>query len=193
MTETERRRRRRVVIWTVLVALALAGVSWAVGVPVIQSLLLATGVTMVGAIALAVSGLDDEILLPPLDETGRNEGARREVSRLSWVMAGQDNRVGDIPYRRLRAIAANRLALRGIDVTEEAGQRAAGELLGQPGYTLLVAEATRTPTQRAFQASIALLERLDERGSATSTPPLMLEPDDERGGASGTPLSGRAS
>jgi hypothetical protein len=184
MTETERRRRRRVVGYTVVMALVMAGLSWAIGVTVIQSLLLATGVTMVGAIVGSSIALDDEIGLPPLDETGRNEGTRREVSRLSWVMAGQDNRVGDVPYRRLRAIAVNRLGLRGIDVAEEAGQQAARELLGQQGYAMLVEEATRTPTQRSFQEGIALLERLDERGSASTTPTLAADAGSTSGRAS---------
>jgi hypothetical protein len=175
MRELERRRRRRnVVLTTALVALAVAVSGYLIGVAWFQCLLLVTGVTTVGAMYLALGGVDDDPTLPPLDDTGLNTGTRREVSRLSWVLAGHDNRVGGVPYRRLRAIAVNRLGLRGIDVSDPAGDAAAREVLGEQGYRLLIAESSSTPTQRQFVDCISLLERLDgpdgEAGRSTALP-----------------------
>lgn len=168
LVAAERRRRRQTVIWTLVLAVLMAGLSWAVGVSWFQSLLLFTGVTTVGAAVLALDHLDDDAQLPPLDPAGRSEGTRREVSRLSWALAGADNRVGDRPYRRVRAIAAHRLAMRGIDVSELSGEGAARALLGSVGYDQLVAETAAPPTQRTFAACLTLLERLDDSPSAPS-------------------------
>jgi hypothetical protein len=130
--------------------------------------LLATAVTTVGATYLALDSVDDDRALPPLDDVGVNTGTRREVSRLSWMMAGHDNRVGGVPYRRLRAIAVNRLALRGIDVSDPAGDQAARTLLGEMGYRLLIAETNSAPSQRQFADCITLLEELDDHSSTTT-------------------------
>ena len=77
-------------------------------------------------------------------------------------MAGQDDRVGDVPYRRLRAIAANRLGLRGLDVADPAAQAELERLLGPLGYATLVAEPKRNPTVRTFSDCLTLLENLDD-------------------------------
>jgi hypothetical protein len=160
--EGERRRRRQnVVLTTAAVALVVAVAGYILGVAWLQLLLLLTGVTTVGVACLALDSVEDDPALPPLDDAGLNTGTRREVSRLSWVLAGHDNRIGGVPYRRLRAIAVNRLALRGIDVSEPAGDEAARELLGELGYKLLINESTSAPTQRQFVDCITLLENLD--------------------------------
>lgn len=167
MSERERRRRRKVVQASLL-AVAVWGVAWAVGVSFVQSLLLSTVVTTVGAVLVALDDLDDEPGLPPLEGSGRSEGTRREVSRLSWAMAGAGNRVGGVPYRRLRAIANHRLLQRGIDLGQPDGQQAARELLGPVGFTQLVAETAGPPSERVFATCLSLVEALD--GTAGHAP-----------------------
>lgn len=171
MIDAERRRQRRTVVWTFVLSAVTAAASWWVGVGWPQVLLLVSAITTAGAVALALGHVDEDPMLPPLEATGRSEGTRREVSRLSWSLAGADNRVGDRPYRRLRAIAAHRLALRGIDLTDPAGDDAARALLGPVGYQQLVGESWSPPTQRVFADCISLLERLD---SSPSSPPTMI-------------------
>ena len=156
-----RRHRRRVVLSTAVPVVVVMALAYLVGVGWLQCLLLATVVTTVSAIYRAAGGFSDDTELPPLEATGRDAGTRREVSRLSWAMAGHDNRVGSVPYRRLRAIAVNRLRLRGIDLDTAAGQQAARDLLGATGYDLLVAETNGTLTQRRFKDCLTLLEGLD--------------------------------
>jgi hypothetical protein len=160
-----RRHRRRVVLSTTLLVLVVMALAYLVGVGWLQCLLLATAVTTVCAIYRAAGGFSDDSGLPPLEASGRDAGTRREVSRLSWAMAGHDNRVGSVPFRRLRAIAVNRLSLRGIDVGTAAGQQQARELLGSDGYEVLIAETNATPTQRRFQDCLTLLEGLDPSSS----------------------------
>lgn len=157
----QRQRRRRVVLTTVLVALAVVVAAYLLGVGALQCLLLATAVTTVGATFLAVDQLDDDPALPPLLDSGDRSGTRRDVSRLSWVLAGYDNRVGRLPYLRIRAIAANRLAWRGIDLATAEGHEAARQFLGPQGYATLVDDAPEAPTERVFVSCVALLETLD--------------------------------
>jgi len=166
MISERRRRARRVLLGTGSAALAVALAGFLIGVGWVQCLLLATVVTAVGAATLALNGVDDEPALPVLDESGGLAGARREVSRLSWVMGGPGDRVGGAPYRLLRAIAVDRLALRGVDVTDAEGDRTARDLLGAEGYAHLIAETSGTPTRREFEACVTLLERLDPRADA---------------------------
>jgi len=166
----ERRRRRKVVIVTVLVTVVVAVAAFLIGVSLVQCLLLATAVTTVGAVLLAVHDLDDDPGLPPIYDAGDTAGTRREVSRLSWVMVGHDNRVGSAPYHRLRQIAATRLALRGVDLSSPDGDRAAQDLLGPVGYRVLVAEATTAPTSREFEECLSRLERLDPDPQAVRGP-----------------------
>ena len=165
----ERKRRRKVVTTTVLGTVVLTGAAFLIGVNLVQCLLLATAGATVGAVLLAVHDLDDDPGLAPIYDAGDSAGTRREVSRLSWVMVGQDNRVGGAPYHRLREIAATRLALRGVDLSSVEGDRAAQDLLGPLGYRTLIAEATSTPTLRVFEQCVALLERLDTHPDTAGT------------------------
>jgi hypothetical protein len=167
--EEERKRRRQVVVATGIAAVAVAVAAYLLGVGVLQCLLLVTAVTTVGAAFLALNQLDDDPSLPPVLDIGDSSGTRREVARMSWVMTGYDNRVGRLPYLRLRAIATTRLAWRGIDLATTDGDRAARELLGPVGYAVLVADSPEAPTERQFVACVTLLERLDG-APATAAP-----------------------
>ena len=140
----------------------MVGPAWFVGVSWAKCALLATVVITARTVFFALNDLDDEPALPPLDRTGRDEGARREVSRLSWGMIGQENRVGEVPFRRLRALAATRLSVRGIDLVDLHDHEAARRLLGPLAYDTLIGDIGRPPSQAIFQHCLAALERLDE-------------------------------
>ena len=158
----ERKRRRKVLVTTLLVTIVVVVAAFLIGVSLVQCLLLATAGATVGAVLLALPELDDDPALPPIYDGGDTAGTRREVSRLSWVMVGHDNRVGGAPYHRLREIAATRLALRGVDLATVEGDRAAQDLLGALGYRTLIADAAIPPTSREFEQCVTLLERLDD-------------------------------
>jgi hypothetical protein len=153
--------RHRVLVTSIVLTVVVGAVSYLVGVGWWQCLLLASAAAATGAVYLALTDLEADPALPPLDDSGRSTGTRRDVSRLSWVMEGHDNRVGAAPYRRLRAIATNRLALMGVDLADEDGRTAARALLGPVGYATLVEESLTTPTQRVFVDCVTLLEGLD--------------------------------
>ena len=163
----ERKRRRKVLVTTLLVTIVVVLAAFLIGVSLVQCLLLATAGATVGAVLLALPELDDDPALPPIYDGGDTAGTRREVSRLSWVMVGHDNRVGGAPYHRLREIAATRLALRGVDLSTVEGDQAAQDLLGPLGYRMLIAEASTTPTSRVFEQCVTLLERLEGEPAIT--------------------------
>lgn len=163
LTTAERDRRRRLVR-TLVLAVLVAALAWFVGVHWVQSLLLGAAVTVIGTVVGALDRLDDDPQLPPVDDGGGSSGARREVSRLSWAMAGPENRVGDVPFRRIRAIADTRLRLRGLDPDDPDSRPAVEELLGPRAYAVLVADATRNPTVAVFEQCLTVLEGLDEQG-----------------------------
>ena len=160
-TEERRRQRRRVLVRSGLLTVVTAAVAWVVGADVPHALALATVVPTAGVVLLTMGELPAEPSLPPLDETGRSDGARREVSRLSWMMTGRDHRVGDAPFRRLRALAQHRLSLHGVDLTAPEDADTARRLLGPVGYDALVVHPDRAPTGRVFEQCLTVLERLD--------------------------------
>ncbi len=162
MTHQERLDRRKLIVGTAILAVATGGLAWVVGVSPVQCLLLASAVVFFRVTFGFLAKVDEEHVLPPLDDSGRSHGARREVSRLSWTMVGQDNRVGEIPFRRLRALAATRLRLRGIDPGDESGQQAARELLGDLCYDTLVGELGHPPSVAVFERCLVTLEKLDD-------------------------------
>lgn len=170
MNEAQRSWRRRRLTWTLVLALLVAGAGWAIGAGVPHSLLLGLAVAAVGATLVALDLVDDEPRLPPEEQLGRNAGARREIARLSWAMAGGDQRVGEQPYRRLRAVVAARLAGAGIDPSDPAGEQAARELLGPTGYAQLVAVAPGPPTRRVFESCLTLVERMGHPADAPGRP-----------------------
>jgi hypothetical protein len=163
--EQDRGRRGRLA-WTVVLTILVAGLAWLVGVTWLKALLLATAVATTGVVLIALRRLDDEAELPLVEGPSRNDGIRREVSRLSWALAGQDNLVGEMAFRRLRKLARDRLSQLGIDLDVAEGQRAAREALGSLGYDTLIAEVGRPPTQKIFQQCVGVLESLDDRLSA---------------------------
>ncbi|MFI2102406.1 hypothetical protein ACH436_03885 [Isoptericola sp. NPDC019693] len=60
----------------------------------------------------------------------RREGARNDVSELGWATFTRSGAVGDRVLRRVRDLAADRLAERGVDLAAPGGPAAAASLLG---------------------------------------------------------------
>ena len=159
------RRRRRVLVWTWLLTPALGGAMWLVGVDVLHALAVATVVPLTAAVRLATDGLVKAPSLPPGDQTGRSDGTRREVVRLSWALGGRDHRVGPAAVRRLRALATHRLSLHGVDLTGPTGQEDGRRLLGGGCYEALFVHLDRAVSVGVFQQCVDALEGLDGAGS----------------------------
>ncbi|MFE5309108.1 hypothetical protein [Isoptericola sp. NPDC056605] len=75
----------------------------------------------------------------------RREGARNDVSELGWATFTRSGAVGDRVLRRVRDLAAARLAERGVDLAAPGGPEAAAHLLGTDVVDGLV---SRRPVSR---------------------------------------------
>jgi hypothetical protein len=82
------------------------------------------------------------------------------VFRLSWNVAGRDDRVGSTLIQRLQQVAARRLALRGLSPDEPADREEIVALLGERTYRLLRLPPGSDAPTRAFQQALAAVERL---------------------------------
>lgn len=179
-----RRIRRNKIIWVIVFTVIMPIAAYIIGVNWMQSLLVAAGTATIG-ILIAVLPLGEDITWEKRNDATA-DGARREVSRLSWTLGGHDNRVGDAPARRLRILAARRLARRGIDLRTQEGMAAAIDLLGKGVMAVLTTEVGPPPRYDDFVRCVTAIERLETapaadphtsstrtsitRTSATSTP-----------------------
>ncbi|MFD6134778.1 hypothetical protein [Isoptericola sp. NPDC060257] len=107
----------------------------------------ATLLVVVAATAVALwRRLDDGDEAPWPDVLqDRREGARNDVSELGWATFTRSGAVGDRVLRRVRDLAAARLAERGVDLAAPGGPEAAARLLGTDVVDGLVA---RRPVSR---------------------------------------------
>ncbi|HWV77913.1 MAG TPA: hypothetical protein VN027_11455 [Isoptericola sp.] len=94
----------------------------------------------------------------------RREGARNDVSELGWATFTRSGAVGDRVLRRVRDLAAARLAERDVDLAAPGGPDAAARLLGHDVVDGLVARrpVSRTEVHR-------WLDALDTLPAASST------------------------
>ncbi|MCU1477895.1 MAG: hypothetical protein JWQ64_2588 [Subtercola sp.] len=92
------------------------------------------------------------------------DGARRDVVQLSWALRSRYGRIGHTAFSRVRDVAATRLALRGLDLTDPADQPAIERLIGGRAYaTLRSGSRLRLPRMRAFVHCLDALDALDAR------------------------------
>ncbi|SDC16707.1 hypothetical protein SAMN05216410_1312 [Sanguibacter gelidistatuariae] len=73
----------------------------------------------------------------PRESSDRRDGARDQVTALSWAFMTRDESVSTRGLHAVRKAATARLALHGVDLADPAHARAARELLGQGAYALL--------------------------------------------------------
>lgn len=146
----------RVVVGLLLAAAVATGMTWLRFDAV--NIALATAGVLVVAAALLAQDSGREVTWPRIVEPDRG-GYRHEVSQLSWALTGKDGRINELGLRRLRAVAADRLALLGVDL--EADPEGAREVLGPGPYATLHPPPGQLPPARAVSACLAALERLD--------------------------------
>lgn len=110
------------------------------------------------------------------------DGVRRNVTSLTWYLAGRDGRVSEAAVRRLRQDAHRRLARRGVhlplglahaDHLPPAVRDEARALLG-PAWDVLTERGAEMPTVRQVEQCVTVLERLlpeSDDGALTVTRP----------------------
>lgn len=164
--------------WGVLLGLVLGGaVAYAVGMDARSSVVMAVGVAALVVVCRRLSvGIEPEW---GTELRRRQAGARGDLQDLAWSMAGRDGRAGERAMRRLREVAAVRLARHGLDLTSPDDTTALRALLGDRVLATLRRRSSPLPTVRELQDALAALEALGPRPADGRTPGLLLpdEPD----------------
>lgn len=156
---TDERRVRVVLPVAAAAGVVVAGISMVAGLALLSASLLAVVVLLAGTLALLAFG-DGDPGWPQDEQSISNDGARREVARLSWAMHGKDSRVETRSARRLHAVAAARLAERGLDLDDPADEAACVTLLGSSTYAALSSDPGNPPHFDQFTAALTAVERL---------------------------------
>jgi hypothetical protein len=115
---------------------------------------------VVGVIVVVNLGLGQRVSLPrlPFD---RRDGARTEVSSLSWALYGSDG-VSTQAARMLRQVCRDGLTEAGIDVGTATGVSRSTELLGAPLTAFLIDPDAPPPDVRVVRAAVLTLEKLEK-------------------------------
>jgi hypothetical protein len=101
----------------------------------------------------------------PLPDNNR-DGARRDLSDLTWAMHGSRGRVSERAHLRVRTLARHVLADCGVDLgsTDPEQVRAAATLLGAKVHQQMTTD-TRPPTFKTLRAWVDAVEALTPQGS----------------------------
>lgn len=137
------------------------------GVAPTQALLLgALGATLCALIRFRPS-TGDPPSWPEATILDQEHGARRDISRLSWSVSGNDRQVGRTLRLRLRQVAIRRLARRGIDLADPELRDVAIEALGAAGsdgadaYRALDPDLREVIGLTTFTAAVRAVESLE--------------------------------
>ncbi|GAA4172749.1 hypothetical protein GCM10022287_14150 [Gryllotalpicola koreensis] len=124
----------------------------------------AVALALVGAAAIALwramPGLEEPIWPKREPETG--PGARDDVHVLGWAVADLRGHVQLRALDRVRAVARDRLAQRGLDLDAESDRAAIESLLGTRAYRTLHSNVSSMPSQSALLACLDALDRVKE-------------------------------
>ncbi len=148
----------RAVAGRALTVALIAGACWAIGLGLANAL--AVGVFLAALYGLRAMAPGEDESWPAEPETPRNSGTRREVSRLSWGLHGQDSRVDRWSARRLHALAGRRLASRGLDLDAPQDTAACRQILGSRTYDTLSLDPNNLPRYADFVAALDVIERI---------------------------------
>jgi len=141
----------------------LAGAAmWVIGASAWFAALLGAAVLGTVVVWRSLPQLEEPIW--PKHETVRGLGARDDVLVLGWAAAGRRGRVQSRAVQKARAIAAERLARRGLDLDEASDRDPVVALIGAQAYGVLHSTVSSMPSQGALLSCLDALERLDERG-----------------------------
>lgn len=106
----------------------------------------------------------------PRHESRAKQGARDDVSDLSWSFMSRDDAVTPRAVAAVRSATASRLRLLGVDLDDPQDTAAAREVLGDEAYGFVESTAG-TPTIHQLSRTIDRLADLDPATSAPQTHP----------------------
>jgi hypothetical protein len=148
-------RRRRWWVWPAVVGIGGPVLAFTIGLDVAHSLMIGLAVALVVA-GSRVIGLGDQAVWPRLP-FGRRDGARRDVSSLSWSLYGQQHELTGSGRRRLRRVCLDTLELAGMSLDTPEGIRAVQDLLGRPVTAFLIDPDQPAPDLRGVQRTLTAL------------------------------------
>ena len=148
----------------VVLALVVGAVCWFFGLDVVSSLVIALVIVAIGVAwrVLPDSGPTTDW---PVGPAPVRDGNRRETSQLSWSLRTGFGAIDDRIVARIRSIAANRLALRQLDLDNPRHRSSIERLIGEDVYELISSERTRAVRLIAITHALDVLDALG-RGPA---------------------------
>lgn len=136
------------------------------------------------AVGLAVAGVG--LALQRVDTAGEpwrwllpratRRGARRDAQELAWALAGRDGRVSRRALRRVREVAAHRLARHGLDLDSPDDDAALRDLVGPRVLATLRRDTEPYPRFTEVERAIAVLDRLGPGHPARALNPSRSNP-----------------
>lgn len=110
---------------------------------------------------------------PEVHRAARRDGTRGELLELAWTMVGRDGRAGERVLRRLRTVAAGRLARHGVDLADPDAAADVERLLGARARATLTRTRHPLPSPADVAHTVTALERL---GPDPAQPPHVTTP-----------------
>ncbi|MHA7132984.1 hypothetical protein [Oerskovia turbata] len=107
------------------------------------------------------------------------DGARRDLSDLTWAMHGSHGRVSERAHQRVRTLAAHTLTAHGIDLhsTEPEHLHAAAAALGEKTHQQMTTDP-RPPTFKTLRAWVDAIEALADTVPVSTATPVSGSPAD---------------
>jgi len=106
----------------------------------------------------------------PVLPYGRRDGARRDVSSLTWTMIDRGGAISSTGERRLRTVLSDALELRGLDLTTPRGREQAETVVGADVARWLTDPEAHAPDPRAVRRIIARVQHADQPTRTKGTP-----------------------
>jgi hypothetical protein len=174
-------RRARLALLVAAAVLATA-LCWYIGMDTVHAVTFGLVVGAAGLLWTAVPEHRDVGWEPTARATP--EGARWDVTQLSWSLRTRRGRVQHTALRRVQELARHRLALRRLDLDEPGDRAEIERLIGEAAYATLARPGSDLPRLRALVHCLDVLDGLDppRPGTAPSPPP------EQRSTALGTSL-----
>lgn len=145
--------------WRVYGAFALgAAGAWAAGLAYATIPLIGLAAVAAVLVATRLDGRAD----PEFDRAHpvRRNGARGEVQDLAWAMVARDGRVSGRVMKRVREVAADRLARHGLALGDAADDDAIRALVGTRAHRTLTRTASPSPTLADLRHTLDTLDRI---------------------------------
>lgn len=124
----------------------------AVGIGELSSVLVGLAVAVAGVVVLALDA-GEGYQWPP-DDLAQTDGARREISSLTWSFVGRDGRVSENAVKHLQEVASRRLARHGAVVPGGLRNLPHTQALADDAAAVLRSDGSPDPAAVAHAAAV---------------------------------------